>query len=159
MGTNFYFFTRDRGVKDRWFGTCFEIVDTPDFGYKRHLAKTSCGWLPLFQGDRLMCSVSDFRRCFDESEGLVEIYDEYGERFTWEEFEERVINWNGGTAAKRKLRPCRQDPQDEYYDRNMPDHTPVSHLEYVKHDHSYADFRKFLFMDHEGYEFCMDDFS
>jgi hypothetical protein len=93
MGTNFYMFTNDKEIKKKYFPeSTTQLVDEPEFGYEIHIAKTSCGWLPLFQAHQNIKSVKDYI-CLLHYCG-VKIYDEYGKEYDWIEFEERVVNWN-----------------------------------------------------------------
>lgn len=86
MGTNFYLQSRiPREVYDSF-----------------HIAKTSCGWKPLFQEDppaeqrefdvnepMQIKSVSDIKAAYDT--GAFAIVDEYGDEYDWEAFEKRVL--------------------------------------------------------------------
>lgn len=76
MGTNFY-------LKSK----LPRIVEVYD---EHHIAKTSMGWKPLFDASESgMESVEDIKDKFDT--GDWQIVDEYGETYTWEQFEKRVL--------------------------------------------------------------------
>ncbi len=86
MSTNYFLMTADKGKKSL-LGTNYTIVDEPYFGYEMHIMKKSFGWLPLFEyHPKAIESVADIKRLYDG--GGFEIYDEYGRRINWDEFEE-----------------------------------------------------------------------
>lgn len=129
MGTNFYFHTKEKEYRDRWFDFSeYELTDFPEFGYLIHIAKTSGGWCPLFQAHKNVSSVSDMKRVYEG--GGFSIVDEYGETYDWEAFQKRVVEFGDGW--------------DEAY----------SHLEYEdgRYAHLYC-------KDADGYEFTWRDFS
>lgn len=154
MGTNFYFLTRDKEKRDKWFDYGeYELTDSPDFGYEIHLAKTSCGWLPLFQAHKRIRSVSTMKECYDG--GGFDIIDEYGNYYTWNEFQERVLEFNGGVRGAipiTKHEP--DDPGSRFFDPDMPNHTPVSHFEYGN-----GKYARMFYADQDGYEFDERQFS
>ena len=97
MGTNFSLFTNDRSKRDWWFGevdTYDCLTDTPELGYKFHIAKTSGGWRPLFENHHRIKSVKDIKAAVEDGFRIV---DEYGTFYTWPEFVDRVVlfekNW------------------------------------------------------------------
>lgn len=93
MGTNFSLFTKDREKRKQWFSeieTYDCLTDSPDFGYKFHIAKTSCGWRPLFEKHSRINSVRDIKSAVENG---FQIVDEYGTFYTWAEFEERVVKF------------------------------------------------------------------
>ena len=90
MGTNFYLFTQDK-TKKPLLGDKANIVDDPDFGYKIHIAKTSCGWQPSFEAHQNISSVNDIKSLYDM--GGFRIFDEYGAEYNWGAFEDRVVNF------------------------------------------------------------------
>lgn len=139
MGTNFYFFTKDKEAKYKYFPTSGEIVDYPDFGYEIHIAKTSCGWLPLFQANDDCKSVSRMKRIYET--GKFKIFDEYGTEYTWEQFDDRVLKFNGGTKGAKER---------EFRDGERK---PIVHSEY-----EYGKYRSHYFFDEEGYEFSKEWF-
>lgn len=129
MGTNFYMFTKNKEVKNKYFPnntTC--LVDEPEFGYELHIAKTSCGWKPLFQAHENIKSVTDYGYLYFEYK--CKIYDEYGEEYSWMDFEERVVNWN------------KDNPE------------AISHFEYEN-----GKYAQYYFKDDDGYEFSIGEFS
>ena len=94
LGSNFYLrsekLRNDCKELEEKYGVC---VSAPEI----HIAKTSYGWKPLFQKNLLFSSVKDIKEFYDKS-GL-EIFDEYGKKYNWEEFTERVLKFgeNGKT--------------------------------------------------------------
>lgn len=152
MGTNFYFFSKNKTAVRKYFGETYKLVDVPDFGYEIHIAKTSCGWLPLFQAHEHSRSVRDLSNAY--SSGEFRIFDEYGEGYTWEKFTERVLLHNGGIDGAVPKKPYKSEPKSPYYDGNMPDQIPVSHFEYGK-----GKFADMFFKDEQGYEFSEGDFA
>lgn len=125
MGTNFYL------RHDSGYGEIQEI----------HIAKTSCGWLPLFETSRNINSVKDIKSAYDTGDFII--IDEYDEEYTWEQFEKRVLNHN------------KDDPK------------ALSHIKPPEH-FSYKDIRDYyggywtserFVVDDEGYEFSKDEFS
>lgn len=129
MGTNFYFHTKEKPVRDKWFDYGeYELTDFPEFGYLIHLAKTSGGWVPLFQSHKKINSVADMKRVYDD--GGFRIVDEYGDEYDWPAFEKRVIDFGDGW--------------DDAY----------SHLEYEN-----GRYRHMYFKDADGYEFTRREFS
>lgn len=121
MGTNFYMRAKEPRVE--------LIYD------ELHIAKTSCGWLPLFQStpEEGVESLEDLRGKYES--GAYEIYDEYGEPYTWDEFVHRVVEWD-----KRQVEAGR-DPD-----------TLHSHVDSVR-ARSLDEYK-----DPEGYEFCRTEF-
>ncbi len=150
MGTNFYLRTQDKqfGKDFRERGCCFsdavQLVDEPDFGYEIHIAKTSHGWLPLFQSSPVVSSVKDIKTLYDKYS--CKIFDEYNQEYTWEEFKKRVLEHNGGVAGVQKTRK-------ETFRNGETEKIPISHFEYQE-----GRFATRYFKDSEGYEFSIDCF-
>ena len=139
MGTNFYMITRDKSVILQYFlDGEYQLTDFPHFGYEVHVAKTSLGWLPLFQGYQRIESVNDFERAYNA--GGFEIYDEYGILYSSSDFYERVLKHNGGTKSN-----CVQDQFGR---------TPISHFDYDNGKNAYH-----YYTDPDGYEFTKMGFS
>jgi len=92
MGTNFYLMTSDRQKRDKWFDEyeC-ELTDTPEWGYEVHIAKTSCGWKPLFEAHKRIRSVRDIKAAISDGFRVV---DEYGTFYNLDEFVDRVVKFN-----------------------------------------------------------------
>lgn len=155
MGTNFYLMTRNKEMAQKYAPYSYELTDIPYFGYEIHIAKTSCGWLPLFQGHKDgINSVREYKAAYETGE--FEITDEYGDVYTWEEFTERVLKFNGGIRGVMPLEQIEVDPNSMFYDPRMPDHVPVSHFEYEYDGHWKKDD---YFTDTDGYEFDRRRFS
>ena len=111
MGTNYYFFSRDKKTAQHM-GPKAVVVDEPEFGYELHIAKTSFGWQPLFEAHRDIRSVRDLRRFYANAtrhDNTMTILDEYGRTYSWEEFEQLVI---------RHGTPKRWNPDEKYYEGN-----------------------------------------
>lgn len=151
MGTNYFFFTRNKEVVLKYFGRSYELVDIPEFGYEIHVAKTSSGWLPLFQAYHNCRSVEDLLTAYKSGE--FRIYDEYGEDLSWEDFVKTVLSHNGGVADAIPKKDYKSDLNSPFYDKNMPNHIPVSHFEYGNGMYAYR-----FFKDRQGYEFIEDAF-
>lgn len=154
MGTNFYLMTRNKTMAQKYAPYSYELTDTPYFGYEIHVAKTSCGWLPLFQGHKDgINSVQEYK--IAHATGEFDIVDEYGSSYTWDEFTERVLKFNGGIRGAMPLEKITVDKNSRFYDPKMPEHRPISHFDY-KYDVYWAND---YFTDGEGYEFDRREFS
>lgn len=140
MGTNFYFHTQNKTMAEKYAGWEYELTDIPDWAYEIHIAKTSCGWLPLFQYRETMSSVKAMREAYDTGE--FKIYDEYNKEYDWEEFDERVLKFNGGVKGAIETEKI----EDE--------ELPISHFEYSNgmYSHLYV-------KDKDGFEFSKTPFS
>jgi hypothetical protein len=152
MGTNFSLITKSKEVRDKYFGYNYELTDTPDWGYEIHIAKTSMGWLPLFQAHDCFKSIRQLKELYDTGEFILA--DEYGTAYTWEEFDERVLQFNGGVKGVAPREKIEQDPHSRYYDRDLPEYKPISHFDYA-HGRYSMDY----FTDEDGYEFTTHEFS
>lgn len=152
MGTNFYLATDNKDVRNQYFGYDYQIVDEPNWGYEIHIAKTSAGWLPLFQKHNCFRSVKELKELYET--GFFIIYDEYNTIYDWAAFEDRVIKWNGGVDGAISKTYHKIDKNERFYDPDMPNYTPVSHFTYGngKYAHMY-------FKDPEGFEFTNGEFS
>lgn len=143
MGTNFYLRFKDKQAKNLWFKPGdYEIVDEPDFAYEVHIAKTSCGWKPLFQASWHIHSV-DGIKAVCESIPDCKIVDEYNTVYTWDEFREWVLDFNRdkeGVATK-----------DEVDDTHR--------LSHILYNYPYQSSRGSYFYDNDGYEFDCEQFS
>ena len=154
MGTNFYLITRNKMMAQQYAPYSYELTDEPYFGYEIHIAKTSMGWLPLFQGHTNgINSVREYKAAYETGE--FEIVDEYGNVYTWDAFDERVLKFNGGIRGVAPIKKLEADKTSPWYDSRMPDHTPVSHFEYKFDDYYVNDY----FADNDGYEFDRRGFS
>jgi hypothetical protein len=152
MGTNFYLGTSDKEARDLYFGYSYEITDEPTWLYQQHIAKTSMGWLPAFEESCSVHSVADIKKLYDT--GKFVIYDEYGNYYTWEEFDERVLKFNGGVLGAIPREKIERDTSSLYWDNDLPDYRPISHFEY-----GYGRYASDYFKDPEGYEFSKREFS
>lgn len=154
MGTNFYMITKNKKMAERYAPYSYELTDAPYFGYEIHVAKTSCGWLPIFQGHQNgINSVREYKAAYETGE--FEITDEYGTVYTWEEFDKRVLKFNGGIRGVAPREKIEEDKDSPWYDHRLPEYRPVSHFEY-KYDGYFAND---YFADDQGYEFDRRQFS
>lgn len=157
MGTNFYLLSKYKRIHKKWFSESeYEIVtEGPCRGYITHIAKISCGWLPLFQAHDNVNSISDMKKIYDG--GGFQIVDEYGKPYTWDDFDRTVLQFNGGVRGVAPVRKRNHNPSGSSLlrvDPNMPDHTPVSHFEYAN-----GRYKDEYFTDELGYEFTKHEFS
>lgn len=153
MGTNFYLSTNDREVCDKYFGYDYELTDTPKWAYQIHIAKTSCGWLPLFQSHKCFSSISELKKLY--TTGKFKIWDEYGSVYNWEEFDKRVLQFNGGISGVQKKERIEGKT---YYDRNLPEYRPISHCSDQDCTYNFGPYSNEYFKDEQGYEFTTHEF-
>jgi hypothetical protein len=144
--------TKSKEARDKYFGYNYELTDRPDWGYEIHIAKTSCGWLPLFQSHDCFKSIAELKLLYET--GLFTITDEYGDTYNWEEFDERVLKFNGGIKGVAPRERIEKDTTSRWYDPNLPEYRPISHFDYG--DCMYA---SDYFTDPDGYEFDRREFS
>lgn len=136
MGTNYYLLTKEIKYKDK-LGMNYELTDTPYFAYRLHIMKNSVGWLCLFEAhEDLIESVGDIKKLCDT--GDFEIFDEYNQKFTWDEFA-KVFN----------------DKYSRYKNGNAEN--LLSHIN-SNEDIRYLTFQMRYFADDEGYEFTDREF-
>ena len=111
MGTNFYLMSRNKKLMREHFAVETEyaikdieytIVDEPYLGYEVHLCKLSAGWRPLFQRHKTISTFKELEEFCLKNKSIVSIYDEYGRRYVWKEFFERVYNHSQRKAEPRK---------------------------------------------------------
>ena len=159
MGTNFFIGTPSKEARDKYFGYDYELTDTPTWLYTQHVAKTSAGWLPLWEKHESFQSVKQLKSLYDTGEFIL--FDEYGDTYTWDEFDERVLKFNGGIRGVQKPKKIEQDKNSPFYDKNLPEYQPISHIGgnlqsykymFVEDDNDY-------FIDPDGYEFTTHEFS
>ena len=158
MGTNFYLHTTDKSIVQQYAPYSYELTDEPEFGYVIHIAKTSSGWLPLFQGhDHGINSVAGYKAAYDT--GKFKIYDEYGVQYDWDSFDDRVLKFNGGIRGVQKLEKIEQDRNSQWHDSHLPNYGPVSHIRGNQQSYRYNyQFVHDFFEDSDGYEFDKQDF-
>jgi hypothetical protein len=150
MGTNFYLFTKNKKVAQKYAPYSYVLVDDPRFGYKIHIGKCSMGWLPLFEAhSNGIRSIKEYKMAYDT--GKFKIYDEYNREYNWEEFEIKVLQHNGGIAGIMPREHCDKNPCNPFYDPDIPSWVPISHFD-TKYAYMY-------FKDEKGYEFTEGDFS
>lgn len=172
MGTNFYLrtivqpyetvldYSRRCNKLVEEYGYSSEVVNIePYFCCEWHIAKTSAGWLPLFQAHDKIKSVADIKTAYQTHN--FAIVDEYNTEYTWEEFTERVLKFNGGVLGGipcekvdiPKLGETHYNPTDDGY-------RPISHMQYIhKQSRYYDSYVNSYYTDPEGYEFCTTWFS
>ena len=143
-------FSKNKEFVQKYAPYSYELTDEPEFGYEIHIAKTSAGWLPLFQGHK---------DGINSVAGYKAAYDEYGVEYNWEAFDERVIKFNGGIRGFQKPEKINQDKTSPFYDKSLPDYRPISHIEGSPQSYKYL-FREpnHYFVDPEGYEFSSTEF-
>ena len=139
MSTNYYILTKDKSIIEKY-GLTYELTDSPDWGYKVHIAKRSHGWKPLFQGHKNINSIDDIYKLINES--TVTILDEYDRIQTVEEFEKEVIEWF--KDDKEALSHIEEEEKDRFKNAGR--------------SYWYLDSSK-LWTDDKGYEFMSLDFS
>lgn len=146
MGTNFYLRSKSAMWRKR-FGEKASTDDCPPRTWEAHIAKTSYGWLPLFEQHPAagIYSVRDLKAIYDEGGGdggIFTIVDEYNATYSWGEFEKRVINFGS---------PKSWNPTGGYYDGNWRSEqdndcrAPYNHWENE-------------YRDQDGYRFQLSDF-
>lgn len=140
MGTNFYFHTKNKIMAEKYAGQEYTLTDSPDWAYEIHIAKTSAGWLPLFQYRETMPSVQTMKEAYDTGE--FKIYDEYDREYNWEQFDERVLKFNGGVRGAIKTV------------KEQNEEIPISHFKY-----SNGMYVNMYLTDCDGFEFTRGDFS
>ena len=151
MGTNFFIMTKSKEARDKYFGWNYELTDTPDWGYQQHVAKTSCGWLPSFDGSGCFKSVRELKSIYDSGDFILS--DEYGTTYTWDEFDERVLKFNGGIKGVAPREEIERHENDHWFDKDMPEYRPISHFEYA-----HGRYNDEYFTDKDGYEFSKREF-
>lgn len=123
-------------------GTNFYLEQVIEYGDIQaiHIAKTSAGWLPLMQTNRNINSVKDIKSAYDT--GVFIIVDEYGKEYTWEQFKERVLDFNkDNPKALSHIKP----PDD------------FSYKKVKEYYGDYWDSSEYI-VDDEGYEFYTREF-
>lgn len=137
MGTNYYLLTKDLKYKDKLGNKC-ELTDTPYFAYSLHLMKNSCGWLNLFEYHKgVIESVADIKRLYDT--GDFEIYDEYHQKISWDEFEAIYVD---------KYTRYKNGETDKFESHIKADENVKFKICSIRYFH-----------DDEGYEFTDSEFS
>jgi len=61
--------------------------------YKLHMAKTSCGWKPIFQKTDKYSSLKEMKKFYFDNISDYVIKDEYGDEYSWDDFVERVVDF------------------------------------------------------------------
>lgn len=102
MGTNYYFITRSSKLAHEYFadgyddystwGEEYELHDIPEFYYEIHLNKLSWGWKPLFQNHKAFKQFRDLENFYKAHAEDLEIRDEYGDVYTWDEYKQEILN-------------------------------------------------------------------
>ena len=111
MGTNFYLMSKSKNLMRTYFavdGNCGPIneeytsVDEPYLGYQVHLNKLSAGWRPLFQKHKTIKTFKELEYFCLENDSIIGIYDEYGKKYTWKQYFDKVTSHN-----QYPVRPCK----------------------------------------------------
>lgn len=106
MGTNYYLITKSSKLAHEYFAEKmdyggkypeyvnqeYKLYDVPDFYYKVHLNKCSCGWRPLFQRHKCFKTFEELEQFVIKHKDEVQIFDEYDEEFTFEDYKQRMID-------------------------------------------------------------------
>ena len=101
MGTNYYLMSKSKKLMREYFavetdyGTTdeeYEIVDEPYLGYQVHLNKLSAGWRPLFQKHKTIKTFKELEEFCLNNNNVVGIYDEYGRKYSWQQYFDRVYS-------------------------------------------------------------------
>lgn len=129
----------------------YELTDIPDWAYEIHIAKTSYGWLPLFQYRETMPSVKAMKEAYDTGE--FKIYDEDNKEYNWKEFDERVLKFNGGIKGIIKPQPFKSF-SSIFHGIEENENVPISHFDYSNGNYSHL-----YLKDEDGFEFSKGDFS
>lgn len=159
MGTNFYMITKNKKLAQQYAPYSYKLTDEPYFGYEIHVAKTSCGWLPVWQGHKDgINSVAEYKAAYDTGE--FKIYDEYGTEYNWDAFDDRVLKFNGGILGVQKPEKNEQNNRSRWYDKNMPNYYPISHIGGSPQSYKFdSRFANNYFVDSDGFEFSRSEFS
>ena len=158
MGTNVYFFTKDKQIVQEYAPYSYELTDEPEFGYLIHCMKRSMGWIPLWQAHRDgISSVREYKEAYDT--GIFRIVDEYYNEYSWDEFNEEFIQFNGGISGVQKKQKINLDPDRPFYDKNMPKYGLVSHCSGPDCTYNFGSYAGDYFKDPDGYEFTLHEFS
>lgn len=158
MGTNFFIGTPSKEYKDQYFGYDYELTDSPAWLYCQHIAKTSAGWIPLFQSHNCFRSIKELKELYHT--GSFILFDEYGAMYTWDEFDERVLKFNGGISGVQKKEKINNNPNDMFYNPNLPDYRPISHCSEPDCTYKFDSYyRDEYYKDPDGYEFSWREFS
>ena len=152
MVTDFYLITKNKVARDKYFRYEYNTTDEPAWGYAIHIARTSDGWLPLFNGWDCFKSIRELKSVYDT--GLFTIYDEYGTSYNWEEFDKRVLQFNGGVKGAIAQEKVEQDKNYPYYNSNIMINRPISHFDYASGRYAYR-----YYTDEDGYEFARSEFG
>lgn len=91
--------------------------------------------------------------------GKFILYDEYGTTYTWDEFDERVLKFNGGVSGVMKKVKNIINKHDPFYNSNMPEYLPISHCSGPDCTYRFGWADIDYFKDPEGYEFTSHEFS
>ena len=111
MGTNFYLMSRNKKLIREHFAVETEydikdieyaIVDEPYLGYEIHLNKLSWGWRPLFQRHKTIKTFKELEEFCLKNKSVISIYDEYGRRYTWKQYFEKVYEHSQQKKQPRK---------------------------------------------------------
>lgn len=157
MGTNVYFFTKDKSAAQKYAPYGYELTDEPEFGYLIHAGKRSCGWIPLWQAHRNgISSVREYKEAYDT--GAFRIIDEYYNEYDWDKFDEEFIQFNGGISGAIEKVKNTIDEHDKFYNSNMPEYLPISHCSGPDCTYNLGQYSGDYFKDEAGYEFTSHEF-
>lgn len=129
MGTNFYLMSKSKKLIRKYFAVEteygitdeeYEIVDEPYLGYCVHINKLSAGWRPLFQRHKTIKTFKELEDFCLKNNSVNGIYDEYGKKYTWKQYFDRVYNYS----------QCSEGPYKWVYEIDMffKDRDPTLHI-------------------------------
>lgn len=139
MGTNFYLHISNKQLVHKFFTKDeYNLTDEPDLGYEIHLNKLSAGWRPLFQKHKAFSTFTELFNFYHEYIARLRILDEYNNEYTWDEYQECILDHANVEPEPVKWVYC-EDPIYPYgkflHTINCePDEadlwTPFNHIEY-----------------------------
>lgn len=161
MGTNYYMTTKNKNVAHKfatkiqygdtveWLDAEYKLLDEPDFHYEIHLNKLSYGWKPLFQIHKPFKTFAELEQFYFNHKDDIEFEDEYGDKYSFEEYKQEVIDHSNLTPEPIKWVYKENDvcgkPGRKYLmtERCSPEEadlwTPFDHIEYGRTQHEARD--------------------
>ena len=151
MSTNYYAIFDNKEIAERYFPEEYEeLIEDDKKSYMVHIGKRSYKWKPLFQEhSKAYSSVEEMLGFLGKFSN--KIIDEYGKKYSLEEFSEALVDWN------KDLRESR-----EFYSNYIGWITiPIDHTTYSqKTTNSYErQFCSHYHNDKDGYNFFVGEFS
>lgn len=100
MGTNFYFKIKAEmnisiSIDDKIKEKILEKLKWAfDEATEIHIGKRSGGWYPSFEKTEYYSSVKEIKKFYEDNRNHLEIVDEYDNRYSMEELQEELFDWN-----------------------------------------------------------------